>query len=630
MNAGLHRRRVGAVRPSHLMFTSGVGALIDLPNFSVLVRGIDDWTYHPAPPEPVVERRLLAAVQRLPEMRSVERLQKAPWLDGTDANPNGEAARTGVPVIPFPDWLRCTACDELAPSTSSTFTFVNDNPYRPHEARFVHADCPRARNKRPLAVAARFVLSCVAGHLDDFPFRHFVHQGLPCPEVERPRLRMQDRSANLGANVEIRCMSCKAKRNVREALGKTGEQNLPACRGRHPHLRTFDPTPCPQQPKVLVVGASNQWFSKTLSALAVPKTGESELAGKVAEHWEQIEGFPRNVLAFARSAVPALLHFGAWTDDELWAAMEAHRAALAGQGDPGEGEESYVDLRTEEWEVFSAARHPAATPDFALHRPGIAPEVSDFVDDVVQAERLREARALVGFSRLDAPDPEDPDVVKIAPLSRSPHPEWVPASEVRGEGLFVRLPEPLLSGWETAVDDSPVLQAHRDAYARYRRNRYSDRITATFDEMAYWPGARFIALHTLSHLLIRTIALECGYSAASLTERIYAGSEDDPRSGILIYTAVPDAEGTLGGLVSLGEPRTFSRIFRRALHDAERCSSDPLCAERLPAFPADFLHGAACHVCLFVSETTCERGNRFLDRRFVVPIDPAFRSIYKP
>ena len=107
-----------------------------------------------------------------------------------------------------------------------------------------------------------------------------------------------------------------------------------------------------------MVGASNQWFSKTLSALAVPRTGESELAAKVAEHWEQIEGFPRNVLAFARSAVPALLHFGAWTDDELWAAMEAHRAALAGQGDPGEGEEGYVDLRTEEWEVFSAARHP--------------------------------------------------------------------------------------------------------------------------------------------------------------------------------------------------------------------------------------------------------------------------------
>lgn len=139
-----------------------------------------------------------------------------------------------------------------------------------------------------------------------------------------------------------------------------------------------------------------------------------------------------------------------------------------------------------------------------------------------------------------------------------------------------------------------------------------------------WPGARYIALHTLSHLLIRTIALECGYSSASLSERIYSGPE---RSGILIYTAVPDAEGTLGGLVSLAEQEPLTRIVERALRDALRCSSDPLCAERLPMAPADFLHGAACHACLFVSETTCERGNRFLDRRFVVPIDAKFPAL---
>ena len=139
-----------------------------------------------------------------------------------------------------------------------------------------------------------------------------------------------------------------------------------------------------------------------------------------------------------------------------------------------------------------------------------------------------------------------------------------------------------------------------------------------------WPGVRYIALHTLSHLLIRTIALECGYSSASLSERIYAGPD---RAGILIYTAVPDAEGTLGGLVSLAEPEPLTRIIDRARRDALRCSSDPLCAERLPAKPADFLHGAACHACLFISETTCERGNRFLDRRFVVEIDPLFPAL---
>jgi hypothetical protein len=215
----------------------------------------------------------------------------------------------------------------------------------------------------------------------------------------------------------------------------------------------------------------------------------------------------------------------------------------------------------------------------------------------------------------------------VAPLARSA-PSWVPASEVRGEGIFLRLPEALLCDWESRVAGSAALLAHEQAYARFRTNRYSDRLKGSFDPTAHWPGARYLALHTLSHLMVRTIALECGYSSASLSERVYAGTDDDPRSGILIYTAVPDAEGTLGGLVSLAEQRDLTRLFRRALRDAMRCSSDPLCAERLPPAPADFLHGAACHVCLFVSETTCERGNRFLDRRFVVPIDDPKLALY--
>src|SRR5690606_41564830 len=95
----------------------------------------------------------------------------------------------------------------------------------------------------------------------------------------------------------------------------------------------------------------------------------------------------------------------------------------------------------------------------------------------------------------------------------------------------------------------------------------------------------------------------------------------DPWGGILRYTAGRDAERPLGGLVSRGGEAPLTRLTRRALAEAAHASSDPVCPERLPQDPADFLHGAACHVCLFVSETTCEKGNRFLDRRFVVPLD---------
>lgn len=617
--SGHHRRRVGTVRPSHLMFTGGVGGLVDLPNFSVIVRGLDDWSYDNAAVDEIVEPRLLAAVGALNGMRSVKQLRPAPWLDGIDSNPKGPAATVGVPVAPFPAWLRCTACNELAPAISPIFDFENVKPTRPHDARYSHTECERKRGgRRPLAVPARFMLACTDGHLDDFPYVKFVHAGDDCPKATHPRLQMVDHGGNVGASVEIRCKNCGAFRNISQAIGDRNVANLPNCRGRHAHLNTFET--CDQPPRVLVVGASNQWFGKTLSALAVPRPGASELAIKVEKYWANLEGLPgKLVLPFARANVPALKEFTVWNDDELWAAIEAHRKSLAGEDEPAPA--SYPDLRTAEWEIFTASPPPDPTDDFTIRRADVPGFLAGQVTDVVQVERLREVRALVGFTRLDAPDPEDPELVTIAPLARTASPDWVPASEVRGEGLFLRVSEELLSDWEKRVADSAALNAHREAYAQFRRNRYSDRIHAEFDAMAHWPGPRYIALHTLSHLLIRTIALECGYNSASLSERIYAGNEDDPWAGILIYTAVPDAEGTLGGLVSLGEPREFSRIVRRALHDAQHCSSDPLCSERLPAKPADFLHGAACHVCLFVSETTCERGNRFLDRRFVVPLN---------
>lgn len=126
-------------------------------------------------------------------------------------------------------------------------------------------------------------------------------------------------------------------------------------------------------------------------------------------------------------------------------------------------------------------------------------------------------------------------------------------------------------------------------------------------------------LHTFSHLLIRQISLECGYNSASLRERVYASEPGShhPMAGILIYTAAADSDGTLGGLVDLAKQESMENIIRNALIQASVCSSDPFCSEHLPEDTA--LHAAACHACTFVSETSCEFGNRFLDRALIVP-----------
>ena len=137
-------------------------------------------------------------------------------------------------------------------------------------------------------------------------------------------------------------------------------------------------------------------------------------------------------------------------------------------------------------------------------------------------------------------------------------------------------------------------------------------------------------LHTVAHLLIRELALECGYNAASIRERIYADIEGEvPQAGILIYTAAADSDGTLGGLVDLGKPENLGRLLKQALSRAGICSSDPLCAEHDPEKDRS-LHAAACHACSFVAETSCERGNRYIDRAFVVPtIEVADAAFFK-
>jgi hypothetical protein len=74
---------------------------------------------------------------------------------------------------------------------------------------------------------------------------------------------------------------------------------------------------------------------------------------------------------------------------------------------------------------------------------------------------------------------------------------------------------------------------------------------------ADFPGIRYVLMHSLTHALMRQIALDCGYTAASLRERLYCrrpGDRHGPMAGFLLYTAAADSEGTLGGLVELGNP----------------------------------------------------------------------------
>lgn len=602
--------KLGEARPSQVIFTYGVGAIVDLPHLSALVMGLDDWTVDGGVARTIDEERLLRTV-RWQLGSQVQRLLAPPAIPPTMETPDpfGPLARIGVPVALFPRWLFCPRCQRLAPLSTGMFTRIDD-PFHPERTRYVHNNCQSEKN--PVAVPARFLVACENGHLDDFPWVEFTHRG---PTTCSSLLRLIEYGPSGEArDLEVRCDNCDTPpRRLSEAFGEEGRARMPKCRGRRPHLRDIDDQPCDQRARTILLGASNLWFADSITVLAIP-TESGKLAQLVEEKWATLAQVPNEqfVMLMRQMTPNPFGDFVGYSDAEIWQAIEKKRVQEQSgvKDDPG-------DLKQLEWEKLSTPESHVPSRDFRLRNVALPKGFETVLQRVVLVERLREVRALLGFTRIDAPGElgEGPNAgtSRRMPLSRKP-PAWVPAAEVRGEGIFIQFNETKIQAWLGASAARQRESQFFESHINWRRARKLLPLEANF------PGLRYVLLHSFAHALMRQFVLECGYTAASLRERIYSRgpnellSQPAPMAGVLIYTAAPDSEGTLGGLVSLGEPEQLRRHLLAALRDAAQCASDPLCAEHEPSQRGTTVHAAACHACLFAPETSCERGNRYLDR----------------
>ncbi|MBD2450098.1 DUF1998 domain-containing protein [Nostoc sp. FACHB-152] len=613
MSQSNYKYRVGELRPSQILFSFGVGAVLDLPNLSVMVMGLEDWNTFLGVVE-LGEQRLLAAIRR--ELGQQVKKLLAPPIpaeDGSSGSPFDEYARTGIPVAPFPGWMVCPKCRLLAPLYP--YFQLKENPYRPDQTRYVHLNCSKSQKKDPTAIPSRFLVSCDRGHLDDFPWLYFVHRGnTAC----KGPLRLEEYGVSGSpTDIVVKCSGCNIERRLSDAFGELAKKNMPRCRGRHPHLRSFDES-CDEQMKTILLGASNSWFPITLSALSIPVTS-NQLEQLIEQNWTVLgkanDLNALEVLLQALSAIGQLQEFSKYKTGKIWAVIQQKQLQQQSNLD----DENVRDLKTPEWQIFSSADPNLNTPDFQLRPVNPPSGYEKYFSQVVLVERLREVRALIGFTRIQSPgDFIDSGQIltehRVA-LSRS-KPKWVPASEVKGEGIFIQFQETILHQWEKNQQLRDYERQAFDAHKKWCNIRSLD------PDKVKFPGIRYILLHSFAHALMRQMALECGYNAASLKERIYSKrpeEEGGPMAGILIYTAAPDSEGTLGGLVSLGEPKTLGYHIDQALEQMRLCASDPLCAEHTPFKGATSLHWAACHACLFSPETSCERGNKYLDRAVLIP-----------
>ncbi|MCF6205016.1 MAG: DUF1998 domain-containing protein, partial [Methylococcaceae bacterium] len=280
-----------------------------------------------------------------------------------------------------------------------------------------------------------------------------------------------------------------------------------------------------------------------------------------------------------------------WLDDfsvnDLY--EDEYKAFLEPLEDQKEDEDFVTEHLTNRWNNLTLSELPEDLGS-----------IISIVDRVVSARRLREIQVFKGFYRLSSEAKEN-----LVPPDITGESNWLPAIELFGEGIFFTLDKAILEEWENKTDVIKRADKIKQLYEKAQINFFQD-IEVT---------PRFILLHTLSHLLIRELEASAGYPAASLKERIYC-SKSKEMAGILVYTAVPDIVGSLGGIINSAEPTTLLTILDNVFKKARWCSLDPVCTEHEGQGPG-WLNRAACHACSLIPEPACEYGNVFLDRVFI-------------
>lgn len=599
-----------AQRLSQLVSTFGPGSMVDLPTRSVVVGGLEQWDMRPGTfqtvSEPRLAQRLEVVLRERGQLTEGQRLslRTPPVSDG-----NGEPKGVAAPV--FPNWF---VCDQVEPGAEGAPT------RRRRLVQWRDLD-PKGRRrftpeggKRTEVTPIRFVCACDQGHLQDIEWRWVVHGDASCQEP----MWVEERGTSADpADTSVVC-GCGKRLSLQEAFQP---KRLGFCKGERPWLLDREPDGCGEGTtplKLLTRTATNTYFPQVLTVISLPSE-EDALTKLVAELAGELNGVEEaaDVKAAKKFNPKVQASLGAYPDPDIFerllrlregAAVDASRSPKVAEFD------LFASGRPEIGSNHAGAKLYAQTLPRGEWDDGSWPSLS-FVHALVAVHRLREVSCLYGFTRFEAaPTAADGDIedislaVRGAPIARAT--DWLPACEQFGEGLFLHVDSGAVGTWLKRCADR-----HRQLIGGY--NRWKVRFGTAAPK---YPTTPYVLLHSLSHALMTEIALDCGYPASSLKERVYAlGPNGAERCGILIYTASAGAQGTLGGLV--GTAPRFAQILKAALERIAICSNDPVCCDHDPEHQTGdrATHGAACHGCLLIAETSCESRNLFLDRSLLVP-----------
>lgn len=567
MTKKFNGEKVGEIRPNQLITTFGPGSIMDAVKDSVTVL---DTTYWAETGTPIYDARL------------------ASYFGVNHFCPPRTSYDNDLPVISFPNYHVCSnsKCSRLF-DINERFdigTYLRQGP-----------TCPNCGYR---AYPARFVIACKDGHLDDFPWRWWVHSGqTSCSK--NLKLYSTGETSTLG-EMWVEC-ECGTKRSMSGATDKSAFSDAGFhCTGRHPHRPNSRNERCtcteifPSQR-----GATNIYFPVIRSAISIPPW-TNPLYLLIDEHYHTIVEMKELGVSDAIDRIYTR-YFTGVNRAEFDRAIENREKKI----------KEFVEIKEMEYAAFTHHTDPTYKKDikyFKAIEDDVPPYLKKYFARIVRIERLREVMVLQGFMRIDPPEPEADSMANMVRLNTKRPNSWLPGVEIHGEGIFIEFNKQTVERWLTNSTTRNLSSRYQEAFKLYSAERGW--------ENAKERNGEYVLLHTFAHLIIKEMSLQSGYSSTAIRERIYSSTS---MCGVLFYTGSADKEGSLGGLVELGEEANFKKLLKAAILNALLCTNDPECANS--HINPDNINGSACHSCCMIAETACENGNRLLDRGLIVPLD---------
>lgn len=571
------------IRRSQLISPFGVGAITDFRNDEALMcAGIDSWFQG----EPPAELRI--SEERLQVSLGCEYFVLPPeYADSVDGT------KRRVPYVRFPGWHYCPRCYRMERTTP-----FGDQPFCQSEG------CGKGKGRRMIPI--RIVSVCEQGHIEEFPFAQWI--GCECGA----RAQLYFKSGRSSASIQgtkVECKTCGKANSLAAAFQPQAVANKGAiCNGARPWLGDAKGDGgCHHPLHTLLRGASNIYFPAVESAIYVPR-GQREFDPRIQNLVDDPAKWAGLTAQIVDGQVPEamLSMFASMFKVDASELVAAVREKLGEKQQAKQISGTPEALRREEFEALrKGSKRDGSDLLCEIIEGSQFDRLSEFVQRVGLVRKLRETRVMTGFTRINPPSGKGDD---LQAMQRNGKPRWLPAIVVRGEGIFFEFKAERFAAPAPGLSERVALLSKNLEKQRAERGQDPRPI-----------DAGFLTIHALAHALIRELTFLCGYGSSALRERIYHGKDADGKSmlGLLIYTASGDSEGTLGGLVSQGEPDKLEALFSSAMRRSGWCSNDPVCIES-PARGPNSLNMAACHGCMLLPETSCEEGNRLLDRALLI------------